>query len=273
MGKQSYMKDNYDTNPGGYALIAADLSGRNDYIRPKRYKIYKISYESQLDRSQAPTGNLNDLLKYVLFYDGDGYLPVYEYDDKGIFLEETNRLFEENKIDFALISIEGETNLLHKIILYEIPFAIVCPKEVKCEWLKIASDRDAEREGVSIFCENYKCNRKCEDHDELFNNNDRIKKNLELFKTEFPRLMEDHYIKKIPVFQYSTSIDIIRWYHFYKKYSTKPIPITKGNDRVPIIKGNDRDLAFRENILVALTQLDKQLKHLKRRIKDKQLDV
>jgi hypothetical protein len=259
MEEQRRMKGKRDPKPDGWVLIAANLPLRNDYSEPKRYKIYKIINDELKKNNQASTINpktesSKNLLEDVLFHDGDGYLPVYEYDNKGELLDEANTMFRRNKIDFALISVDSETHLLQEIISKGIPFSIVSPdrKDVKCEWLHMTNDKDTKKKRAGIFCKNYKSMNKCEEHDNLYNNT-RIKANLKKLGTKISHVMEECHIKKIPVFQYSTSLDIIRWYHFFRKYSKyMPMPPSEGEDSNPLTKDNDRQLALIENFARAL---------------------
>lgn len=221
--------------PKKYVFLTSDLLERTDYFSTQRFKYYKdCILADKSSKEQLSSENL------------DEEFPLENNDENDVnetFLEIHNlwsiqkselypalehphgnadELFNgRSKVKFALLSIIGETKLFRDVIRKRIPFVFVCPNGPKCEWLNIKSSKHLSE---FVNCEERLkgCkNSECKLHKDFYNRDD-IGKIIEAYKIGFSSIIGHKKVDKVPIFQLSTAIDILRWWHFCQEYLPKP---------------------------------------------------
>ncbi len=217
-------------NKNEYVLLTDDLSTRIDFYNKNRFSYYKdCVFTNQISPQQPneipddndiiPDNSIDKLIRK----DGDGYVPIFENVepplDEDILKPKISigKLLKLNKIEFALLSIDNYTEYFRDVIKGGIPFAFISPDGSKCEWFKL-NEKFMLPAYKCVDCEERRCeNKKCDLHS-MFNGKTEAETSVSKFQKSISDILNSNILKEVPIFEFSTGIDLIRWYYFYKKY-------------------------------------------------------
>lgn len=226
--------------------VTLDLALRHDYTRKNRFKFYDDESNSQNDISEngkqiAPERQIQEeveqnvrLMEAILNRQGHCFNPIFDRktieriwekkedtskdDDENT--ADSNIEKDEHDIKFALMGFENKSNIFRAIIKNGIPIIFICPNDTKCEWINVRRG-GCEHPEKCMACQQCANGKKyCGVHKSVFVDDTKVAE----VAREYQNILQDVYteqnigITKIPVFEYSTGIDIIRWFQFYKEY-------------------------------------------------------
>ena len=222
-----------------------DLIEREDFAESTRYHHYKSINTKNIFLNLI---NLDDAITNVPVFDTQTAKDSKAAQD---IIKDVLRLTDENsdtpyadseiqrrRVICSLLGIEKRPDLFKQIIEKVSPFILVCPEGKKCEWFDIVNDKCMNANDCigCIECilkdagkeDEIDSTKKCCYHGETYDKQGHgcVWTVLESFKDIFQncvlhdRKMNDYLdlfsklVGKIPIFEYSSAVDILRWHTF-----------------------------------------------------------
>ena len=254
-----------------YVFITKSLSERIDFYQKNRFKYYKDCpfFPQQTENKESVhefenSGNdtedeyiQENNIHLVISKNGHGYLPIAENlespEDESVSeprVSVSKLIKSSDRLKFALFSIDYFSHHFLEILQHGVPFALISPDGLKCEWINLAKDRTLPS-SKCVDCKERKCppeQQNCVVHEKNYTKNDAIRESVFKYQSGIDDLLNPHILQEVPIFEFSTGIDIVRWHYFNEKYSMQKRIVEK------------RNLGATENFIEGMVQVLKQNK-------------
>jgi len=206
-----------------YVFLTSDLMDRADFYHKNRFKYYSECDLDECDDLNDECGKDDIAITLIEKKPQSGIHKIWSFQKaelKPTFAHPNGQAdshISDDKIEFAILNITEDTNLFREVVEKRIPFTFISPNGPKCEWLDL---NGAKAPHECINCEEKKkaCkNSKCKYHIEIYENKE-IGKSVTNYKIGFSSQIQNEFVDKVPIFELSTAIDILRWWNFYTAY-------------------------------------------------------
>jgi hypothetical protein len=220
--------------------VTQDLAKRYDYVQKKRFRYYDddlctydpdvIDEPNEMSNEFRGVPKSVTLIKSILGKYGTPLYPIYDRKTRSSIpviadldseVADKNIEKSDSGIKCALFGFEKKSEIFRAVIRNGIPIIFISPSNTKCEWIKL-KEGECESSNECIECQQCSESRNfCKASEPVHKEGEVIPEVVKDYRNIFFDVYSEETLdlNEIPVFEYSSAIDIVRWFKFYEEYN------------------------------------------------------